>query len=169
MKSNSLFLRLFVILSCFSFISCNNCRDIDVEYYEDEPYEAIEEEEISLPYNVGSSTHTRETGLVILGDMPTVHTSTTLTNTHDEKGGLFTVHINVKTDLGRTIELEDTKFISAGETETYEMEKDIKPFEEIEGSKYIITAPTVTVSKKVTKNRSVKKFRRCNSCDENCR
>ena len=85
-----------------------------VAYTEQEPYEAIEDEDIVLSYNVESANYNRVDGATLLGIKPKLKCTTLITNTDDRKGGVFKLVQKYKTTLGDDIVLEDSKFINHG-------------------------------------------------------
>ena len=160
-------MKILLLPVFFLFISCRDCRDIQVPYYEEEPYEAIETERIELTYLVGENESHRESGLSLFGIKPKIITKKEITNTGN-KGGVFEVKVKYLTTLNDTIILRDSKFIGAGQTILFEMEQELQDLVTVKPLGLVVFPPTVEIQKRVTKFRRITKFRLCNTCEENC-
>ena len=160
--------KYYIILYVFLialYSSCNDCHEIDVPYTEEEPYNAIEETDIQLTYTIGENKYRRVPGLLI--DNPYLEAWTEITNTGD-KGGEFTVTNKFKTTLDDEINFEDTKYIGSGSTEKFYFKKELDMYVQVKSIGYNVSAPYVKVSKEVTKTRTITKYRKCNTCEEDC-
>lgn len=162
-------MKLFFITLFFLTVSCKDCYDIQVPYYEEEPYEAIEEETRSLTYEDAKASIGRIDGLALFGKNPKIFIDVILRNT-DEKGGSFNIIANVSSQ-GNKITIEGSQYIESGELAEFRIEKEVNPFtfETNTDFTWEITAPSLTFQKKVTKYRTITKFRSCNTCEENCK
>lgn len=159
--------RFYFVFLIF-FISCRDCRDIQVPYYEEEPYEAIDEVDKILEYNVEESTWNRIDGMTLLGVKPILKAKTIVVNKSDY-GGEFKVVKTFKSELRGVFTLEDTKYLSSGETIEFNFEQELNDYESVYSIGYDVTPPTIKVKERVTKMRTITKYRTCNSCDENCK
>lgn len=153
---------------CFVFaVACKDCVDVDVPYTEEEPYEAIEEVEETLTYVVGESTWYREDGATLLGIKPKLIASAIITNTGKE-GGVFEVNGKFKTTLEDEIVLRDSKYIAPGSSEKFEFEEELEDYVQVKPDGINVIPPVVKIEKMVTKYKTVTKYRKCNTCVEDC-
>ena len=157
-----------VAYTFFIFISCKDCRDIQVPYYEEEPYEAIEDVDYTLTFIAEEPVVGREMGLQLLGVKPKAKGEVTIKNTSNY-GGVFEIEVYFKRSLEEEqFRLTNSKYIDAGATETIQVEKEIEYNEATKAISYNVFAPTKTIQKSVTKFRTITKYRPCNTCEEEC-
>lgn len=155
---------LLTIMSCKE-----DCIEIQVPYTIEEPYEAIDTQEVVLPYHIEGVEWERVMGSTILKTKPRIESYSYVTNT-GEKGGVFELqHSFITKEEKEKVVLSKAKYIQAGETVKFDLSGDLHYYEEVEFNKYKVTPPTVTIQQKITKMRKLTKYRKCNSCDENCK
>lgn len=161
---------LISLLLCLCFIfgmACKDCVDVDVPYTEEEPYEAIEAVEETLTYVVGESTWYREDGATLLGIKPKLIASAIITNTGKE-GGVFEINGNFKTTLEDEIVLRDSKYIASGASEKFEFEEELDDYVQVKPDGINVIPPIVKIERLVTKYKTITKYRKCNTCVEDC-
>jgi hypothetical protein len=151
--------------------SCEECLEVDVPYTEQEPYLVTEKTNVTLSYKIsdGKMWHRRIEGTILFGDNPVLEIWTTVINT-DEYGGTFTFSGKLSSQ-GNTVDFSDSHYISAGNTYKFVVQKEINPYSfkaNVEVDNWSVRAPTVTVENQVTKYRDVTKYRKCNTCVEDC-
>ncbi len=106
----------------------------------------------------------------MLGENPEFYVYATLTNTSDH-GGTFQLYATV-TSQGNKLEFLIDAYVPAGATREMRQTKEINPFSfeaDVTLDSWGIRAPTITVEEEVTKTREVLKYRRCNTCVEDCK
>ena len=163
---------LFIILSLqFLLVSCKDCRNIQVPYYEEEPYQDIETTSKILSFKIENDKiyYKRESGAIVFGDNPKLIVSATVTNT-DDLSGDFTLTATVESQ-GDFVNFEKSIFINAHETVEIIAEKEINPFTfqaNVEIKRWNVEPPTVSYEKQVTKFRTITKYRPCNTCEQDC-
>jgi hypothetical protein len=157
-----------IILLLTFFYGCKNCDQKLVPYTEQEPYEAIEDTNIVLSYQVESANYNRVDGATLLGIKPKLKTTALITNTDNRNGGTFKLVQKYKTTLGDEIVLEDSKYINHGETKQFNSEQELQDYVQVKSDGYLVEAPTVTISRRITKYKTETKYKPCNPCKETC-
>jgi len=166
-------LHFSIILLTFLFvitISCKeDCYEIQVPYTVEESYEAIDTQEVVLSYHIEGVEWERVMGSTILKTKPKIESFSYITNT-GEKGGVFELqHTFITKEKKEEVILSKAKYIQAGETVRFDLSGDLDYYEEVDFNRSRVIAPKVEVQKRIQKTRKVTKYRKCNSCDENCK
>jgi len=162
---------LTLLLLLFLYSCKQDCIDVDVPYTEQESYTDTEQETIKLEYNIenGGLYHKRIQGAVLFSENPKLEIYCTVRNISKE-GGEFELYATLSSQ-GDKIDFNKAAYIGAGETYMFDITKEINPYSfsaNIEVDTWGINAPYVKVEKEVTKYRDVTKYRKCNTCVENC-
>ncbi len=166
--------KIFFLLSIFTLLilnSCKKCVDVDVPYIVEEPYTDTEKIDIKLDYNIKDNTvyYHRIGGAILLGENPKMEVYTTVTNTSNY-GGTFKFYVYLSSQ-GNRLDFQTEEYISAGSTEKISIVKELNPYSftaNIKVEKWGVIAPTVSVDKEVTKYKKVTRYRKCNTCVEDC-
>jgi hypothetical protein len=166
-------IKILFLLTGFGLLmsSCQECVEVDVPYTEQEPYSTTEKTNVTLSYEIsdGKMWHRRIEGTILFGDNPQLKIWTIVTNT-DKYGGTF-IFSGKMSSQGNTIDFSDSHYISAGNTYKFLVRKEINPYSfkaDIKVDYWSVKAPTITVDKPVTKYREITKYRKCNTCVEDC-
>lgn len=169
-RQNIYYLLISLTVFILTILSCKgDCIEIQVPYTVEEPYEAIDTQEVVLPYHIEGVEWERVMGSTILKTKPRIESYSYLTNT-GEKGGVFELqHTFITEEEKEKVVLSKAKYIQAGETVKFELSGDLHYYEKVEFNEYKVIPPTVNIQQKTTKMRKLTKFRKCNSCDENCK
>jgi len=159
-----------LIIFLLTTISCKeDCYEIQVPYTVEESYEAIDTQEVVLSYHIEGVEWERVMGSTILKTKPKIESFSYITNT-GEKGGVFELqHTFITKEKKEEVILSKAKYIQAGETVRFDLSGDLDYYEEVEFERSKVIAPKVEVQNRIQKTRKVTKYRKCNSCDENCK
>jgi hypothetical protein len=153
--------------------SCEECVEVDVPYIEEEAYTVTESTNVTLSYEISNRkiyySRIEGTNTWLINVKPVMKIWTTVTNT-DKYGGAFTFSGTISS-LGNSFDFSESRYISAGNTYQFVIEKEINHYSfetDVKVDEWSVEAPTVTVDKPVTKYRDVTKYRKCNTCVEDC-
>ncbi len=161
---------VFFIFIFLIFVSCKkDCIEVEVPYTVEEEYTDIEMQDIHLKYESGKLYHSRIGGAILFGENPQYEIECSVTNT-SEYGGKFKLYATLSSQ-GDILKFSEEAYIGAGVTHDYEATKEINPYTfeaNVEVIDWGIVAPVVSVEKEVIKYKDVKKYRKCNTCVEDC-
>lgn len=122
-------------------------------YTEQEPYTALEDQQVTLKYEVTKAiSGTTDKGFDIWA-----YGEVTVKNVDSETGS-FTVEQTFTTLNKLPNTMRTTNYIMSGESKIFREEYDIKLGEDF-NMKYVVQPGTKTVTKQVTKYRAVTKYR----------
>jgi uncharacterized protein (UPF0248 family) len=148
-KTVSILILLIVIIQ-----SCGETKRKTKE----EAYTVIEKQDVTLTYLVNDNqiSYHRTDGNILFGDNPKMKVYCSVTNT-TEHGGVFKLYATMASQ-GNTLQFNDEKYLSAGETKEFTQEVEINPYSfetNVEIDSWGIIAPTISIDKEVTKYRTV--------------
>ncbi|WP_404812706.1 hypothetical protein ACIRNY_04545 [Capnocytophaga canimorsus] len=172
MLINNNYFKIIISLFLLGLFSCSQeCIEIDVPYTDSEPYTDIEKERVELGYKVidNKMWSERIQGAILFGENPKMKVYTRVANI-SEHGGVFAFYAKLNSQ-GQTVEFRKEEYIPSGTTKEISITKEINPFTfqaEVKIEKWYIKAPIVTIDKEVTKYRTIRKYRKCNTCVEDC-
>lgn len=173
MKTKITYLLLLAVL--FGLNSCKECIDVDVPYTEREPYEATETYYETADYSVVSSTHRKDYDCLkenFWGDCIQkkwyLHLETTIENLESVPVE-FTVKKSFNTYYDGDVELKEKIKIPAYGTRTVTMKHYLSSeHENYKKPTYSVDAGSVEKERTVTKYNTITKYRKCNTCVEDC-
>jgi len=162
---------VLLALAIFSLQGCKEeCIEVDVPYTEEEEYLDLQSENRELRYSVTENLKGyREEGAILFNQLGKYHVHCTITNI-DEKGGIFYINARVESQ-GDVLELSASQYIGAGDTKEIRASKEVNPHTfkaNVSIPTWTVTAPTETFEKQVKKTRTITKYRKCNTCVEDC-
>lgn len=170
--------RLVTIAIALAFVasvlqSCRNCDDVTVSYTEEESYDEEVVVKDTLSYEIISDgvQVTRSPGYTLFGTNPRITISKLVRNT-SSFSGTFTL-TGVITSGSDRAAVFGTRDIAAGQSVELEASTEVTPYtfqdvDTYEVDQVEIISPTIERTEVVTKIREVKKFRKCNPCQEDC-
>ncbi len=91
----------------------------------------------------------------------------TLSN-NSPKGGNFTVKVKFKDSFGDEIMLRSNVYIPAYQNNTVHLQEELQPYSQVKPIGVEVDPATYTETVEVTKYKTVTKYRKCSSCDNDC-
>ncbi len=163
-----------LVLFAVSIFSCKNCIDVDVPYEEQVPYEATETYSVDAKYD-GKSTTARDYDCLEKNFWGTclqkrwfLNVETTIEN-REAVPVDFEVIVYFDSDYeGETNQHEKIRIRAFGSeivTMKYYLQSEMSEYRK---PKYNIVAGQIEKERKVTKHHTTTKYRKCNTCVEEC-